>query len=185
MGIKLKTCADCGQRKWIGRSKRRCKACRKTNPNKYVQIHPPKRKTPKKHTRMTIEPFENWRVCHLPKCVYPPNKKYSRMNLGKKQRNFVLKAYGYENYATYLRSELWASIRAKVLKNARCVCGCGQRANQVHHKVYSEANILGVTLDGLVAINRGCHYEIEFSEEQKVSLSETNFKLKKRQHKSN
>ena len=135
----------------------------------------------KNKARLTIEPFVDWRICYLPKCVYPQNKEYSTINLGKKQRNFVLKAYGYKNYAAYLQSELWASIRAKVLKDAMCACGCGQPANQVHHKAYTEANLLGKTLRGLVAINHDCHYGIEFSEERKTSLGEANHELKQRQ----
>lgn len=31
MGMKLKTCSDCRKRKWIGKSKRRCKECRRHN----------------------------------------------------------------------------------------------------------------------------------------------------------
>ena len=93
----------------------------------------------------------------------------------------MLKSYGYKNYAAYLKSKLWEVIRGKVLKNDdMCVCGCGRPANQIHHKTYTEANLLGTTLRGLVAISRDCHYSIEFSDEQKVSLGEANRKLKQR-----
>ncbi len=186
MGLKLKVCADCGQRKMIGRSKSRCKSCRKADPDKFLNRPAgsgPKHKK-KQKARLTIEPFVDWRICYLPKCVYPQNKEYSTINLGKKQRNFVLKAYGFKNYAAYLQSELWASIRDKVLQGATCACGCGQPANQVHHKAYTEANLMGTTLRGLVAINHDCHYEIEFSEERKVSLGEANHELKERQYQS-
>ena len=128
-----------------------------------------------------IHLFSGWRVCHLPKCVHPQNKECSTINLSRKQRAFVLNAYGHKNYAAYLQSELWASIRAKVLTGAICACGCGKSANQVHHKAYTEANLLGKTLRGLVAINHDCHYVIEFDEERKTSLGEANHELKKRQ----
>ncbi len=186
MGIRLKICADCGHRKMIGRSKSRCKTCRKATPDKFLNKpvgSSPKYKQ-KKKARLTIMPFENWRICHLPKCVYSHNKNYSTVNLGKKQRDFVLKTYGYKNYAAYLVSELWTSIRKKVLKNSICACGCGKPANQVHHKMYTESNLMGETLHGLVAINHACHYKIEFSEDRKVSLGEANYELKERQHQS-
>jgi 5-methylcytosine-specific restriction endonuclease McrA len=103
------------------------------------------------------------------------------MGLSKTQRNFVLQAYGYSNYKEYLQSELWASIREKILKkNDLCVCGCNRIANQVHHKVYSESNLLGKCLRGLVAINHDCHHDIEFDEGRKVNLGEANQRLKER-----
>jgi hypothetical protein len=138
----------------------------------------------RKKARLTIGVFENWRIHNLPKCVYPQNKDYSTIGLGKKQRDFVLKAHGFKNYAAYLRSDLWLSIRAKILKNATCACGCGQFANQVHHKAYTEANLMGATPRGLIAINHDCHYKIEFAGQRKLSLGEANHELKDRQYDS-
>lgn len=129
-------------------------------------------------TRATVGPFENWLTRHLPKCVFSKNKDCSTMGLGKKQRNFVLQQYGYASYNDYLKSELWQSIRSQVLENAICVCGCGKVANQVHHRAYSEANLLGKTFRGLTPINRDCHFNIEFDEDRKCSLGEANQKLK-------
>lgn len=183
MGLRLKVCAECGQKKMIGRSKRRCKSCRRADPHQLMPPLPPRPPSNKK-ARLTVGPFVDWRIRNLPKCVYPQNKEYSTINLGTKQRNFVLKAYGFKNYATYLQSGVWASIRAKVLQGATCACGCGQPANQVHHKAYTEANLMGATSRGLVAINHGCHYEIEFSEERKVNLGGANHVLKERQYAS-
>jgi hypothetical protein len=115
--------------------------------------------------------------------VRPQNKSYSTINLGRSQRNFVLKAYGYKSYKDdYLRSDLWQTIRAKVLQGAMCVCGCGRLANLVHHKAYTEANLMGYTLRGLVALHQDCHYKIEFSEDRKCNLGEANSRLKGRQH---
>ena len=48
----------------------------------------------------------------------------------------------------------------------------------MHHKKYTESNLLGENLNGLVAINHACHYSIEFFKERKCSLSEANSKLK-------
>ena len=191
MGVSLKVCADCGHKKMIGRSKSRCKSCRHADPSKFVNR--PVGTAPRKRNKkvrlaapmasLTTGPFKDWRIDYLPKCVCPQNERYSVINLGTKQRNFVLKAYGYKKYSDYLRSRLWATIRAKVLSGAYCSCGCGQTANQVHHKAYTEANLMGADLRGLVAISRDCHYEIEFSEGRKVSLGEANRELKERRRK--
>ena len=178
----------------IGRSKRRCKSCRKADPYKQIPLTEKeklerrqfkerkrrKNKKPLNESKLTIGPFIEWRISYLPKCAYPQNNKYSTINLGKKQRNYVLKAYGFTNYADYLKSELWTSIRLQVLTGATCACGCGKPANVVHHKSYTEANLMGTSLRGLVPINFDCHHKIEFSGERKTSLGEANRKLKNR-----
>lgn len=55
MGIKLKTCIQCGREKKIGQSKKRCKACRKINARlggqPQVSSQPSKPATKKKHVR--------------------------------------------------------------------------------------------------------------------------------------
>lgn len=184
MGIRIKFCTDCKQKKRIGASKSRCKACRKANPFPIKQDNTACDTLVKSPTKPTLKVngFENWKPRHLPKCLNPHNKKYSTISLGKKQRNIVLLAYGHKNYNVYLQSDLWLSIRARVLKdNAVCVCGCGRLANQVHHKAYTESNLLGESLRGLVPINNDCHYKIEFCGERKTSLGEANYNLKKLQ----
>jgi hypothetical protein len=137
--------------------------------------------TVSKYPRLTIEPFMNWQIRNLPKCVYPQNKDLSKTSMGRRQRDFVLRSYGYKNYTTYLRSELWSSIRAKVLHRAFCACGCGREATQVHHKEYTEANLLGETLHGLVALNGDCHHGIEFDGKRKTRLDEANRQLQQQQ----
>jgi hypothetical protein len=134
----------------------------------------------KNKQKFALPPFEGWRVNNVPKCARPQND-YSTISLGKTQRTFVLQKYGYKSYAVYLQSELWMSIRSRILKNAFCACGCGKIANQVHHKAYTEANLLGKTNRGLVAVNHDCHYGIEFTEKRKCSLGEANQKLKELQ----
>lgn len=64
-------------------------------------------------------------------------------------------------YAEYLRSDLWNSIRARVLRRDgnRCQC-CGARAECVHHRNYSGATLSGSRLDGLLALCGGCHESI-------------------------
>ena len=130
----------------------------------------------KKFSIVTVGPFVEWRTTYLPKCVYPQRQDYSTMNLNRAQRDYVLKCYGFGSYREYLVSDLWYSIRAPVKQGAHC--HCGRPAEQVHHKMYCEANLLGQTRRGLVPICGECHGAIEFDGDRKCSLGEANHKLK-------
>lgn len=181
MGLVLKTCADCGKLVKIGGSKSRCKSCRKADPAKFQNR--PFGSGPKKAgmERWDSQPFNGWRVRNLPKCVISENG-YSEIGLSRRQFRFVLQAYGYATYADYLRSSMWQAVRAKVLAAAKCQCGCGHAANQVHHQTYTEANLLGLSIKGMVAIRAECHYAIEFAEGCKVELPQANAQLRSRQN---
>ena len=80
------------------------------------------------------------------------------------ERNDFIRSLGFESYAAYLASDLWAGIRRRVLKKSRrCwVCKRRRRAKQVHHERYTEANLKGESLAGLRPICPGCHLLIEF-----------------------
>lgn len=135
----------------------------------------------KNKTRMTVGPFVNWMARNLPKCVHGENRDYSKMGMSSKQRDHVLRLYGFATYKAYLRSDLWASIRERAMRELKCCCGCGSRPTQVHHRCYSEANLLGHDLHGLVGLNGSCHYDIEFNGERKTSLGQANESLRKKQ----
>lgn len=135
----------------------------------------------KRIVRWETEPFIGWILKNLPKCVRPANH-YSKIGLGKRQRVYVLNHYGYKDYQSYLQSELWLSIRDRMLKkHPRCGCGCGVSSSTVHHRTYSEANLLGKTLRGLICLSRDCHYRIEFDGKRKVGLGKANSTLKQDQ----
>lgn len=52
MGLEIKICLDCGQKKSIGSTKRRCKACRRANPQwQPPSDAPPKPKKKKKRNK--------------------------------------------------------------------------------------------------------------------------------------
>lgn len=94
-------------------------------------------------------------------------------------RKDILKEIGFGSYAEYLKSDLWRSIRYRVLsqKGRRCkVCRCP--ATCIHHRAYDEKTMRGETLERLVPLCHGCHLEIEFTDGRKLSLSEANKKLK-------
>jgi hypothetical protein len=143
-----------------------------------------RRKKGQGDVRYLEEPFKGWVMRNLPRCVGKGNR-ISRIGLGKKQRLFVLNAYGYQDYKQYLQSPLWKSIRDKVLSSHRfCACGCGLIADTVHHRTYSEENLLGKSLRGLIALNHECHYQSEFSNGRKVPLNMANGELKERKRKA-
>jgi hypothetical protein len=87
--------------------------------------------------------------------------------------------YGCKDYGEYLKSDLWASIRARVFstKGTKCIC-CDSKADSIHHKSYNRAALDGTKLRNLVPICKKCHEDIEFSDGEKNGLSEANRKLK-------
>lgn len=95
--------------------------------------------------------------------------------MSKKERGEILEELGYDCYRDYLKSDLWTEIRDRVLKesNYECIC-CDNKSignadgetlvMQVHHMVYTEDNLSGNSLYGLVAICLVCHMKAEFKQ---------------------
>ena len=79
------------------------------------------------------------------------------------KRDATLLTLGFGSYASYLDSELWKSIRAKVLirDKRRCRC-CLEPAFQVHHDSYGESTLKGDSFDRLFSICESCHRKLEF-----------------------
>lgn len=91
------------------------------------------------------------------------------------RRNGKLRQLGFASYPEYLKSELWASIRSRVLErdNGKC-CGCGGEARVAHHSCYTNAALTGRSIQGLWSLCHKCHRFIEFDKSgEKVRLSET------------
>lgn len=87
---------------------------------------------------------------------------------------------GFASYADYLASELWASIRSKVLLNgAACYC-CGREATQVHHSAYRKKDLEGRDLRRLHPICARCHWLIEFRDGVKVSVKHAKNRMNSR-----
>jgi ribosomal protein S14 len=79
------------------------------------------------------------------------------------KRNRRLEKLGYESYEEYLQSNLWNSIRSRVMTRDQQKCRiCGGRASNVHHWGYREPTLLGKCLLELWALCRKCHLFIEF-----------------------
>ena len=100
-----------------------------------------------------------------------------------KYRNQLLKKMGFQNYRYYLSSQLWKEeIRPKVISeyDSKCML-CNKKCTKpdVHHLQYSEANLSGESLDGMIVLCRRCHKKAEFSKpyskkKKKRSLEQVN-----------
>lgn len=88
---------------------------------------------------------------------------------------------GYASYQTYLKSDLWASIRSQVLKDdPDCYANCGRKATQVHHGKYTKKELEGRRLSFLYPVCGYCHWKSEFREKdnEKLSPKQATTKLK-------
>jgi len=97
-----------------------------------------------------------------------------------RKRNRLLKVLGFNSYQDYLNSDLWKKIRAAKLKQEWLCYSCFARANQVHHKRYTFANLKGLTLANLMSVCGRCHLEAEFHENGgKMSVKAASNKLRR------
>ena len=93
-------------------------------------------------------------------------------------RSLNLRRIGYSSYAAYLQSDLWRTIRTKILKRDRYKCiRCGQTASQVHHCNYRKSTLLGKVPEALVAVCRDCHRGAEFAGTRKTGVREASVAL--------
>lgn len=68
------------------------------------------------------------------------------------------------DYDEYLASDLWKTIRQRILERDRHTCGmCAGRAQIVHHKSYDRQVLDGLRDSDLIALCKPCHKEIEFT----------------------
>lgn len=94
----------------------------------------------------------NWTTAAAP----PPSGVY-------RKRDALLLAMGFKSYESYLQSPKWRAIRQRVLMrdNDRCQrCNC--KANQVHHRSYSQAVLDGKNDSELASLCSLCHHDIEY-----------------------
>lgn len=81
-----------------------------------------------------------------------------------KYRDDNLRALGFSSYRAYLASELWLSIRARVIARdgRRCQrCGRAARVLQVHHRAYDPATLRGDRIDAITTACERCHRKAE------------------------
>lgn len=83
------------------------------------------------------------------------------------RRNARIRRDGLANsYKDYLQTDLWKSIRERVLlrDGGRCST-CGGLATQAHHTNYTSSTLRGKSITGIFAICRRCHEWIEFNQD--------------------
>lgn len=79
-----------------------------------------------------------------------------------RERDAALRTLGFESYTQYLESDLWKSIRRRVIERDKGRCRlCNGQAVQVHHRSYRIETLRGQDLQPLAAICCGCHMHIE------------------------
>jgi hypothetical protein len=91
---------------------------------------------------------------------------------GYDDRDAALREIGFADYAAYLRSELWATIRAAVLDGSPSCVLCPRPARQVHHTEYSHPVLLGGDRGPLKPVCAGCHKRVEFRGKEKRTFAE-------------
>ena len=109
----------------------------------------------------------------------PEKREYEFKSYG--YRAIVLKDLGFESYEAYQRSELWKSIRVRVIERDGEICQCCKKRpiKCVHHKQYDLDTLAGASLKHLVGLCGGCHRMAEFHKRGgKNTLREANKKLK-------
>lgn len=91
----------------------------------------------------------------------------------------TLRSLGFNSYPQYLRSDLWLSIKHRVMERDGYECGlCLARGRVVHHLKYNEETMKGETLDWLLTLCTKCHKSIEFDgNKDKSSLAKANRRL--------
>lgn len=92
-----------------------------------------------------------------------------------RDRNRILAELGFPSYGVYLKSDLWASIRARVYakigRNPKCSI-CPSPSEHLHHTHYSRQCLSGQSLYGIVPVCGRCHSAVEFdSKNQKRTLA--------------
>jgi hypothetical protein len=94
------------------------------------------------------------------------------------QRNKKLQAMGYANYREYLASDLWRSIRSRIMTRDKGRCRiCKAVAVDVHHLRYTWRVLNGQSDKHLLALCRSCHEMAEFRGDEKVSPSEARLRV--------
>lgn len=97
-----------------------------------------------------------------------------------RERNRVVRAMGFKDYAAYVESDLWKGIRERVLAERPFCEGCGKDATQVHHSAYRKKDLEGRDIRRLHSVCGGCHYRCEFrrSDNEKLHPKQATTKLK-------
>lgn len=77
-------------------------------------------------------------------------------------RDSALLELGFADYRSYLTSDLWKSIRRRVMMRDRFSCRlCNAAAVVVHHHDYTKETLGGSSIENLYALCNQCHERLE------------------------
>lgn len=131
--------------------------------------------TSKQRRRIALEVGMEGRPWGEVKAAFLRRKKpyTGRGGTGYASRKAYLQTLGFDTYAAYLASELWAGIRVRVFAEKGRLClACGAKAYALHHLRYHITDLRGETLENIVPVCFDCHHACEFDGERKVSVVE-------------
>ena len=98
----------------------------------------------------------------------PKRRRQKRSGRTYRSRDTLLRRMGYSSYPAYLRSPLWASIKARIPAPLCCIPRCGRPRVDLHHTTY-EARVLAGDLPddalqaAIVPLCSRCHRLVEFA----------------------
>jgi hypothetical protein len=101
-----------------------------------------------------------------------------------KERNEILYLLGFDSYADYLLSPIWADIRNEVLaREPQCQICRVTKSTEAHHRQYTKQNLMKAIFCDMVACCRYCHNKIEFlpNGDKRFIIKEPIIKAKTRQ----
>lgn len=108
-------------------------------------------------------------------------EKFAGTGVNYKSRNAWLSIMGFSSYPEYLKSDLWKKTRDRVFQEKGHDCWlCGAPATQVHHNRYGRHEMSGKRTKYLIPVCSGCHCEIEFDSNKKVSVIRARSKARKK-----
>ena len=90
------------------------------------------------------------------------------------KRARMLSKLGYVNYAEYLASQEWKTIRSRVLAAGPVCVMCNRPSVVVHHVRYWDTVLLGLQDTCLAPLCHGCHESIEVQDGQKTRMGTAN-----------
>lgn len=186
--LKKKPCKTCGSTKKVG-ADNLCRPCRKRatgggKKKKKKKLGKPwiglahKKKHQERHKKRIKQVAAR---SGLPASSVQRLSRSERTALWKpySDRAKLCRDLGFKTYAEYLASDLWRTIRHRVLgASAKCI-RCGSAAVQVHHSAYTKQNLSGASVECLHSVCRACHQQSEVRPDgSKRTLDECNAELR-------
>ena len=115
----------------------------------------------------------------MKRCNYKDEKKRRKLQgegiyIGYLHRNVALIELGFEDYSSYLNSDLWNNIRRRVFERDKNSCRlCDKPAKCAHHLSYDKATLRGVNIESVICVCSNCHRGVEFVKDAKIDIMDS------------